>query len=77
MPPQQTAWRCIELDPTFERQEGAAIPTPTSRMTRGNGGLAADVKRHEGMEDPTPAQIGIGAEPPGFAPFFFIYLHYI
>jgi len=22
------------------------------------------------MEDPTPAQIGIGAEPPGFAPFF-------
>jgi len=28
------------------------------------------IKRHEGMEDPTPAQIGIGAEPPGFAPFF-------
>ena len=54
---QTPTWRTRRriLDPTFERQEGAAIPTPTSRMTQGNGEHPADVKRHEGMEDPTLA----------------------
>jgi hypothetical protein len=36
----------VELDPTFERQEGVAIPTPTSRVTRGSGGLNAGTDRY-------------------------------